>query len=312
MQIYNLKSKILTSEKTVDEKKLYNILHRKILDKTNFQLKNKTQNNTANNIYDIKLNKTRYLLKTLLNSKLSNMNKQINNMTLINNNDVVKQYILECKYLVRTNDVLISIFEYVNSMLLKDFINRLHTITDTKKKEKLQRYLIISLLKSISDLHKANICHLQINVNNILVSINNNYNNSNIYSTEYPLNIKFINFNLQFNNRPNKFINTSILQKLDPFINYKANVSLSLINAKKYDIWCISLIIFKIILLPNEYINFVKNIINKTSISNLTITINDNVRPVYNNLDKYVLTELKNRKTADFILNKIILDEKHN
>ena len=249
-------------------------------------------------------------MKTLLHSQLSDMDKEINNMSKINSNRIVKPYILQCKYLVKTNDTIISIFEKLDSMIIKDFISNIHKMTDNNKKLKLQRYLIIALLKAISDLHKVNVCHLKINVNNILVSNNNSYDETELYSTNLPIKVKFINFNLTFNNRK-KFINVKQLEHLDPHFNYSQHRLISLSEAKKYDLWCITLIILKILISEDIYYKLIKELITGNSINRNELIIDKSFNKVYNNLGKYVLTSLDKRETGDFILNKILLDEKH-
>jgi serine/threonine protein kinase len=309
MKVYNLKTKLLTSSNTVDEKKLYSVLNQNITNNKPFQLINKTQNTTANNVYDIKLNGIKYLLKTLHYSQLTDIDKEISNMTRINNNHIVKPYILQCKYLVRTNDTIVSIFESVDSMLINDFIKKINSLKDNEK-QKMRRYLIIGLLKAISDLHIVNVCHLNININNILVNINHKFNN-NVYTTENPLFIKFINFNLQFNNRKKQYISPSKLTHLDPYINYEDDRLITLEEAKCYDLWCISLIILKIILYSDIYYTLIEKLISSRILDNTNDILPDFII-VYNNLAKYVFTDLNKRETGDFILNKIILDEKHN
>jgi serine/threonine protein kinase len=308
MKVYNIKTKLLTPSNTINEKKLYSILNKNISNNKPFQLTNKTKNTAVNNVFDIELNGNKYLLKTLQYSQLTD--NEISNMTRINRNSIVKPYILECKYLVKTTDSIVSIFENIDSILITDFINNINKIKDKETHNKLKRYLIISLLKAISDLHNVNICHLNINVNNILVNMNPLYNSEDVYSTEMPLIIKFINFNLKFNNRKKDFILSSKLSRLDPYINYKQDNMLTLEEGKKYDLWCIGLIILKVILASDIYYSFIERIISLQEVSKPDIQLEFNI--IYVNLVKYTLTDLKQRETGDFILNKIILDEKHN
>jgi serine/threonine protein kinase len=310
MRIYETAENLLTPRNTIDEQKLQRLLSEQISNVNPISINNKTSNLTANNIYDIEINGRKYLLKTLLHSQLTDSEKEISNMTKINSNRIVKPYILQCKYLVKTKDTIISIFESVNSMLIKDFITKIYSITDYTKRIKLKRYLIIGLLKAIADLHEVNICHLQLNVNNILVSNNPKYNELDDYSTEQPLIIKFINFNLNFNNKRKKYINTTYLEKIDPYINYN-NQIISLDEAKKYDIWCIGLIVLKILLNPDIYYKFIETLITK-KILTADIEIETEFDDYYNNLSKYSLTSMDKREPIDFTLNKIILDEKHN
>lgn len=313
MKILNVDTTLLDVNNKLDEIKMNSILSDKINNVETKSINNKTNNSNTNNIYDITINGRQYFMKTLLHSQLSDMDKEINNMSKINSNRIVKPYILQCKYLVKTNDTIISIFEKVDSMIIKDFISNIHKMTDKNKKLKLQRYLIIALLKAISELHKVNICHLKINVNNILVSNNNNYDETELYSTNLPIKVKFINFNLTFNNRKKKYINVKQLEHLDPYINYSQHKLISLSEAKKYDLWCITLIILKIIFNPEVYYNLVTELIsgkykeNEINYSNLDKSFSI----IFNNLVKYILTSLEKRETGDFILNKIILDEKH-
>lgn len=168
MKVYNLKTNLLDSNNVLNEQKLQELLTQNINKFEPVSLNNKTRNSTANNIYDIKINGNKYFLKTLLYNQLIEPEKELDNMTKINSNRVIKPYILQCKYLVKTNDTIISIFENVDSMVLLDFINKIQSLTDIEKKNKIKRYLIIGLLKAVADLHKVNVCHLQLNVNNIL------------------------------------------------------------------------------------------------------------------------------------------------
>lgn len=310
MKVYNLKTGLLNSNNEIDETKLQDILTQNIQRVEPISLNNKTMNSTANNIYDIKINGSNYFLKTLLYNQLSEPEKEINNMTKINSNRVVKPYILQCKYLIKTDDTVISIFENVDGMILKDFINKIQALTNIEKKTKLKRMLIIVLLKAIADLHKVNICHLQININNILVSMNTKYNENDSYSTENPILIKFINFNLNFNNKKKKYINIQLLDKLDPYFNYSTKRLITLNEGCKYDLWCIGLIIFKIILEPSEYKKFILTLI-KTKKFNTNINYDSKFDKISENIAEYLLTSLDKRETADFILNMIILDEKH-
>jgi hypothetical protein len=311
MKVYNLDTNLLDNNNKLDEEKLYSILKNNIKYLNSSSLENNTNNNTVNNIYNIEINNNKYLLKTLLYNQLRNADKEILNMTKINSNKLVKPYILQCKYMVKTSDMIVSIFENVNSMLISNFINNIHNLYDNAKRIKLKRYLIIGLLKATNDLHKANVCHLQINVNNILISMNNNYNENKTYTEKSPINIKFINFNLNFNNKKKKYIHVNQLKPLDPFINYnETNKFITLEEGKKYDLWCISLIIFKILLPSNIYNNLITKIISDKNFE-YDISIDDEFISIYNNLKIYSLIALYKRENIDFILNKIILDEKH-
>lgn len=312
MKVYNLETSLLDSNNQIDEQKLNSVLSEKIEKMKPQSINNKTNNSSVNNLYDIEINGRKYFMKTLLHSQMDDIDREISNMAKINSNKVVKPYILQCKYLVRTNDTIVSIFENVDSMIIKDFISKIHKLDDKEKKLKLQRYLIFALLKAISDLHKVNVCHLKINVNNILVNINQNYDNSETYSTQLPIIVKFINFNLAFNNRKKKYINIQQLDKLDPYFNYSSVQLISLVDAKKYDLWCITLIILKILLPEDVYYKLIKELITGNSINRDDLMIDESFNEVYNNLGKYVLTSLDKRETGDFILNKILLDEKHN
>lgn len=312
MKVYNLKTNLLDSNNVLNEQKLQELLTQNINKFEPVSLNNKTRNSTANNIYDIKINGNKYFLKTLLYNQLIEPEKELDNMTKINSNRVIKPYILQCKYLVKTNDTIISIFENVNSMVLLDFINKIQSLTDIEKKNKIKRYLIIGLLKAVADLHKVNVCHLQLNVNNILINMNNKYNNNEVYSTENPIKIKLINFNLNFNNKKKKYINIQKLDKLDPYFNYSVEKIISLLEGKKYDTWCVGLIIFRIVLEPTQYFKFIDLLIKNKIIKKTEISYDNEFDEICENILQYSLSPLNKREESDFILNMIVLDEKHN
>lgn len=320
MKIITLNETKLINKKNIEKSLIEKILNKHIKNINNDNLRNDLHNNL--NIENLKLmpitiKNKKYLMKTIV-IDISNKyeyDKEISNISKINKINRIKDYLVNCMYLIKSDDLLLSIFEYIKSITIKKYISNIINEKE-KKKEKLTRYLINMLLKSINELHKSNICHLQININNILVSLKTEYlKGKNMYKKNDPLVIKYINFNLNTRTEKDKYIEKKNIKKIDPYIDLLKDKYISLTNCKKYDIWCIGLIIMKLILKENIFYELLKKkfkIENNKDFQSKKILVSKNYKLIYENCVKYIFTNIKNRENGEFILNKIILDEKHN
>lgn len=293
------------------------------------ELKKKLVN--TNNELDINLLK-KYLQKDIILNSKSNINisgknfnlntisinsqanklltTEINNIKKLNSNKKLKPLILQYKYLIKGNDSLITIFEEFNkSLKLKDMITKLQTIEETKK-IRIIRYLISNLLRTLSEIHLSNIAHLQLYPENILVRVNEAYDTNNeLYKNYEPLDLKYLNFNLNTSSKTKKYILVNKINNIDPYL--KNETLLTLDKAQKFDLWCIGLIILKLIIKEELYEKTLKDILTQKDISN-NVLKSQELANYFNNIRKYALNALNKRETAQFILNKTYLDEKHN
>lgn len=322
----------LTSNNTVNKKKLESIIKKNIKTEYNDVIGelNDLYNSKDNCLFELPINQTLYYIKTIPLTRLnytSNTNN-IKNIKDLQLNANISKYLFMYKYLLQTKDALISIFEKEdNYMTLREYIVLLKHKTN---KYAYTRYLIISLLNALTIMHKSGVCHLNINGNSILIRENPLFNMTTLYSEE-PLFIKFINFNLNYNKKIQKrFISANELKPLlDPYLRnlhdthqndnkYLSHNTqyMSYKNCIKYDVWCMSLIILRIILLENLYKEILQSYISNGFIlvntNNNELYLNDKrFLKIYNNIIKYGLCSLNERKNIDFIFNIILLSEQH-
>lgn len=234
---------------------------------------------------------------------------EINNIKRLNSNKKLKPLILQYKYLIKGNDSIITIFEEFNkSLKLKDMIIKLKTIEHAKQL-RIIRYLISNLLRTLSEIHLNNFAHLQLYPENILVRINDNYDsNSELYKNYEPLELKYLNFNLNTSTKTKKYITTNKISNIDPYL--KNETILTLDKSQKFDLWCIGIIILKLITKDEMYEQTLKDILAGNNISN-DVLKSQEFSNYFNNIKKYALCDLKKRESSQFILNKTYLDEKH-
>lgn len=271
------------------------------------------------NLSEINISNKPFYVKTLPLSNLGeDYMREINNMRSINSNRKIKKHILHCKYLLHTNDAVVSIFEKINeTMLLRDFLNNLASY-DNNSRDIIIRHLIICLMKSLHILHQENISHTQLSLDNILINSNPLYDKDDLYSNEEAFIIKYINFNLSHNRLKKKYIsNDKVANMVDPYM--KEKVMLSLADCINYDIWCLGLIILKLIVKQDKYYDYISNLsINNDANVDIEkllpndILRSDKYKKFYSNLKRYIFTKPEDRQSMMFILNKIFLDEKHN
>jgi serine/threonine protein kinase len=111
--------------------------------------------------------------------------------------------------------------------------------------------------------------------------------------------------------------NSTYITSTDPYVSkYVINNSTRLstsdkeVLGRKYDLWCIGLIILHFILNSNIDVN--KLNLNDIKGLDTSSLINEKEFSLYlNNCKKYLLVPIKNRKSSKFVEEKIILDEKY-
>lgn len=317
-----------------------------------------------------------YIIKVIKFNKdtYPSIKRELGLLKKIDNNPLTRNVINPCLDYYLSNNKLISIFNSFNAITLLEFIKQCHHKNiDLKTRIILLKYILKQCFHSIYQIHKINVCHLQINPHSILVKINVNklenanninsskdvytlYNNTNVvldetnidpgklnatnyatYSIEdskEPLQIKLTNFglgcgilqeldsNLNITNKTNtancSFYNndpylTDSLQKLK---NIELGMHFDLFNTGLVGLLCLCKLDF-----------ITKNILDSTQL-NIHINsitsfkafldlckenlLDDTFNIYFENLKKYCLGELKNRKNSKFVQEKIILDEKHN
>lgn len=313
MKVIDLKAKSILSKdkKTINEDELISLLKNNIID---FHSINKLHSlqNAKNNLYEITtVNNNNYYLKTIEKKPNENLTKEIQNMKTINNNDNIKHYLLKCIFLFNTKHILISIFEKADLITLDKFLAQ-QSIDFNEK-----RQIILLLLKTLNDFHNEKIYHMNLSSHNVLINRNPRYTEKEIYTTQQPFIIKLINFNLNYS-KAGRF---KSLNPIDPEFNYFMdnlkirNRQVYQRNNYKYDIWCLSLIILKLIIKSKLYYNFIINNINNyphiSTTDSKELLMDELYSKIYNNIMTYGLSGLNKRQSANFILNKIILDEKH-
>lgn len=237
------------------------------------------------------------------------LDMEINNIKRLNSNKKLKPLLLQYKYLIKGKDGIITIFEdFQKALKLKEMITKLNTI-DNVKQTKITRYLISNLLRTLSEIHNNNVAHLQLYPENILIKVNENYDsNTDLYKNYEPLELKYINFNLNTSTKSKKYISANKINNIDPYL--KDETELSLEKSKKFDLWCIGIIILKLVTKEKLYEQTLKDILSGKNIDN-NVLKSQNFVNYFNNIKKYALCNLKDRQTPQFILNKTYLDEKH-
>lgn len=332
MRIISLRNETLYDNDRVNIDKIKLLLNK-------FITKDEHSNNNIENVFSGYNNN--YLLKYKDEQKNNNYMVRIFKNTLFNIGNALKHYrllkkkedldslILSNDYVLKCKDSIIVVSKNIldNMVFLRDFISRVnnkirnHNLTiensnsnvnsnstnivnNEVMRYKVLRMLIFDLFKAINILHNNNICHLNLNNNNILIEKNKLFNDSNHYNLVSAFIIKFINYNTNFDYQKK----TISLDKLSKNSEYDLNIPykvLSLERCKKYDIWNLSILIFEL-LFDKEFIYAYFR--NQKSIDD----VDKNIKHIFNNLDKFVFScNFSNIKSGTFILNKIYIDEKY-
>lgn len=266
-----------------------------------------------------------YICKKITNikpksNKYNQLRFELDILKYLSSNKTVKPYINPCihEYIETSN--IYTIFPILNSIPLSRFKKHLDTISFRNRQHVIKK-IIKNILHGISNIHKLNIAHKNINDNNILISINNN--DIDIKFTEFGLGCgtykipKNDIYNIKNNNelyRKCIIENNHKLIKQD-FNNLKHSDYLK--KSILYDNWKIGCILLNI-LFPN--MNIDTNEYNKEFEDKYLYKIRNYLKSSKYNYDilnyieillKYFIILPNYRKNSKYILDKIILFEKY-
>lgn len=323
-----------------------------------------------------KLNSNHYYIIKVINfnkETYPSIKRELGLLKKIESNSLTRQVINPCLDYYLSSNKLISVFNSFNGITLMDFIKQCHHINiDLETRKILLKYILKQCFHAIYQIHKLQLCHLQINPHSILVKINvdklensNNINSSksiyklynstnvalnetdidtdklkptnyNIYSIEdntEPLQVKLTNFglgcgilqeldtNLNLTRKTNsvvcKFYNNDpyLKDSLQSLKNMDLGRHFDLFNTGLIGLLCLCKLDFikHHILESKEFNKHINSIESFKAFLDLCKEnlLDDDFNVYFENLKKYCLGDLKNRKNSKFVQEKIILDEKH-
>lgn len=186
-------------------------------------------------IYELELpNNTKVICKIFNHNKhiYKQILKEYSILRQLTENKLYRDLINPCISMTVVDNYIITLFNVFKGFTLKELIYVLNNSTEhglNEKQQILLRKLIIKLMCiNISKLHDRNIAHLQINDEAILIMINNNLLNSEIFGNKLKTKHKFgsntndeFSFNTEQNNTLNK---TQVNDNDDENYNYDNNV----------------------------------------------------------------------------------------
>lgn len=270
-------------------------------------------------------NNNKYICKKIPNirpnsNKYNQIRFELDILKYLSSNKSVKPYINPCvnDYIESSN--IYTIFPILDSIPLSRFKKHLDTVS-FKNKQIIIKKIIKNILHGISNIHKLNIAHQNIDSDNILIAIKNN--DIDIKFTEFGLGCgtykipKDDIYNIKNNNNLYKkcvLDNTHKLNKSD-FDNLKHSNYLKKSILK--DNWKIACMLINI-LFPN--INIETDEYNKEFEDNYLHKINNAIKQSKYNTDilnyieillKYYVIPSKHRKNSKYIIDKIVLYEKY-
>ena len=239
-------------------------------------------------------------------------------------------YVNPCIYSIMKKNFVLSVFNSFPGLTLKDMIKHLYEESmNEKHRVHLLKYLVREILNAIFIVHQSNIYHLQLNDSSILVKMNpltfkggsqmglESFEKDLVYPTnaklyhpenyEKTLQIKLTNFGMGCGKIR---IPDDNAEKLVP-CRLKQYISNDSKKNQAYDIYTGCLLCLFLISNPAYYNNNV-DILNKHGDD---VLLNDDTNEIgfYDvNLRKYGCCPVNERKNTKFILEKILLDVKHN
>ena len=168
-------------------------------------VKLKTRDNNSENTTNIK-----QILKIIDLDSLGSINSdyfikyQEKLMRRLKNNPSTRPFINNCYKINQTDNYVFLILQYFDSMNLEDIKENLKQLK-TQHYVTIIQYLVKQILKGLDSIHKLNITHNNLSLNNIIIN----------HQLDTNIQIKFINFNtpsrlLKKRNTPNKL---SLLSK---------------------------------------------------------------------------------------------------
>lgn len=270
--------------------------------------------------------KKKFICKKIINvhpksNKFNQIKFELDILKYLSSNRSVKPYINPCinNYIESSN--IYTIFPILDSIPLFRFKTHLEKIS-TKNKHQLIKKLIKNILHGISNIHKINISHQNINDSNILISLRDK--DIDIKFTEFGLGCgtykipKDDIYNIQNNTELYKkciLDNNHKLIKTDFNKLKHSNYLQNSILKDNWKIGCILLNIFfpKLNINTEEYTSDFDNTYFK-NIEHYIKTLNYkyDILKYIDIILRYYIVDPQNRKNSKYILDKILLHEKYN
>jgi serine/threonine protein kinase len=294
-----------------------------------------------------KLNNNLYICKKIgldtVNNNKSQIEFELNILKYLSSNRATKPFINPCVNHKIVDNNIYTIFPIFNGYSLSN-LNLYLSKLKPDEYYQIIFFLIKTLLQGLAVIHKSNIAHQNISENAILVST---------FNTGHDITVKYTDFGLGCGNYRNLALPSEQEQNQDKYFQSctGTNIPLKITKdimetlsksdflklAQKYDVFCLGIILLKL-LLPNEnikinpdkgYTKHLKNTVLtkiqnkyiKTNSENTTdfdyVAINvsletkrDIVEYLRLIIDK-MITLTKNREPCQYVLDKLIIYEKY-
>jgi serine/threonine protein kinase len=275
------------------------------------------------------ISKNKFICKKIINvhpksNKYNQIKFELDILKYLSSNRSVKPYVNPCINNFTESSNIYTIFPILDSIPLYRFKKHLDTIS-FKNRQFIIKKLIKNILHGISNIHKLNISHQNINESNILISLREEEKGKNIdiKFTEFGLGCgtykipKDDIYNIKNNNELYKKCIINNDHKLIKTDFNKLKHSNYLQNSILKDNWKIGCILLNI-LFPKLNINteeynsdFENNYIKNIENAIRTLKYENDILNYIDIILKYYIVEPKNRKNSKYILDKILLYEKY-
>jgi serine/threonine protein kinase len=253
---------------------------------------------------------------------------------IYSNNNTKFTYAIPCIEHIYHNNKIYAIFPVKTGYKLKNIYPILDAIyiRDKELYEKIILYIIRQIIKGLSEIHNKRVAHQ--NIDSSSIHISTNIKTIKDITDIKKLEVRFVDFGLSCDGSDclsdmSYFMNSNNLQKSNTKQNNdiinktlkKLNPSTELIMAQRYDIWCCGKLLYELLHYrdPKElsYIN--DDLANdrawyndfKLSHSLNSTATSPNLSKYNDFIEKWMLVPLAKRKTARYIINKILVFEKY-
>lgn len=292
-------------------------------------------------IYVVKNSSTDYICKTIENideTTKSHIEHEITMLQNLSTNLNSKSYVIPCIDHTFHKNTAYLIFPLKTGYKIKNIYPILKSLKERNERlySTVIMYIFRQIIKAISVIHQKRVAHQNLDTSSIHVSTN--IKKIKDFSDIGKLEVRLVDFGLSCSGNGKE---SSCLKEPTYFLNNSSNKSntkrimaatkiaktmktmkpdAELIMAQRYDIWCCGKILYELLHHDtpdiSEYIND-KLDNDKAWHSDFTInkSLNSNISGKlqrYNNfIEKYMLVPILKRKSANYILNKLLISEKY-
>lgn len=270
--------------------------------------------------------------KNITSERKKQLEFELDILTYLSSNRGVKKYITPClKYHITASDIF-TIFPMVDAIPLAKLKQHLVKLSKKNRVEVVKK-LIKNILMAISNIHKLNVAHQNINASNILISINRAEDDINVKLTEFGLGCGYykIPINDQYNIKNTNYETQKC--KSRPHIEGKiSKTDLTGLKDSKYlhtarlqDNWNLGLIFMDLMVNDREdleididlgtYLEY-DDLFEEQVLSKLLMLLeNGNISNAYSIYLREILNglcgELENRTSSMYVLDNLIFYEKY-